>query len=117
MTREIKVGTKNITFTANGATPVFFKEFFHKDILKEMASAEDYTEIASEYTPQLAFIMAKQADKADMFSLKAENYIEFLELFDALDLTQAGKEIFSVFLANTKATEEAKKNKSDQVKE
>jgi hypothetical protein len=66
--------------------------------------------------PELAFIMAKQSDKADMMHLTQENYIEFLSLFDALELPLAGDKIFSVYVANSMPTEEAKKKTSGRAK-
>lgn len=109
MTREIEIGGKPVKFTANGATPVFYKEFFKKDLLKEITSSDDGFILASDSVPELAFIMAKQADGADMYKLERKHYIEFLSLFDALDLPIKGAEIFAVYTADSIPSEESKK--------
>lgn len=116
MTKAIEIGGKTITFTANGATPVFYREFFKKDLLKEITSSEDGLLLASDSVPELAFIMAKQADGADMMKLTHQHYIEFLSLFNALDLPLKGAEIFGVYVADAAPSEESKKNKSAKVK-
>ncbi len=116
MTKAIEIGGKTITFTANGATPVFFKMFFKKDLLKEITQSDDGLLLASDSVPELAFIMAKQADGADMMKLTQQHYIEFLSLFNALDLPIAGAEIFGVYVADAAPSEESKKNKSVKAK-
>lgn len=117
MTREIEIGGKPIKFTANGATPVFYKMFFRKDLLKEITSSDDGLILASDSVPELAFIMAKQADGADMYKLEHKHYIEFLTLFNPLDLPIKGAEIFGVYTADSVPTEESKKKTSGKAKE
>lgn len=109
MTKDIQIGDKMITFTANGATPLWYKQFFHKDLLKTISVTDDEMSIATENLPELAFIMAKQADKADMMNLKFEHYVEWLSLFNAFDITLKGDEIFRVYIADAVPTEEPKK--------
>ena len=103
----MKIGTKTIAFQANGATPLFYKMLFKKDLLRQLTGEE--LEIASDDIPALAYIMAKQADKADMMKLNYEGYIEWLSLFEPLDLVMAGKEIASVYIADSVPMEEPKK--------
>lgn len=112
MTKELTIGGKQISFTSNGATNLFYKQFFHKDLLKEISTDGKDMEIATDSIPELAFIMAKQADKADMMRLTTDMYIEWLELFGAFDLALMGKDIFNVYLADSMASEEPKKKVS-----
>lgn len=116
MTKEITIGGKPISFTANGATCLFYKQFFKKDLLKEITTNGDEMEIASEAIPELAFIMAKQADKADMMHLQYATYIEWLELFNPFDLALKGNEIFMVYVADAVPTEEPKKKGKEKAK-
>lgn len=116
MTRELQIGGKPITFTANGATNLFYKQFFHKDLLAEISTDGKDMEIATDSIPELAFIMAKQADKADMMRLTTAMYIEWLELFEPFDLALMGKEIFNIYVADSMATEEPKKKVSGKAK-
>lgn len=116
MTKEITVGAKTIKFTSNGATALFYKQFFKKDLLKEITTDGKDMEIATDSIPELAFIMAKQADKADMMRLQFDMYVEWLELFNPFDLALAGKEIFNVYIADSIPSEEPKKKVGGKVK-
>lgn len=119
MTKEIQIGKKSITFTSNGATALWFKQFFHKDLMQLISNTDDENtmELATDNIPELAFIMAKQADKADMMHLKFENYIEWLELFDPLDLSVHGEEIFMVYVADSIPSAQPKKKVGAKAKE
>ena len=118
MTKEIMIGDKPITFTSNGATPIFYKQFFKKDLMKftNLDGNEAAMELAEGEINELAFIMAKQADKADMMKLTFANYIEWLELFNPLDLTMKSDEIYMVYLADSVPMEEPKKKGRGKVK-
>lgn len=117
MTDKITIRGKEITFTANGATPLYYKQFFHRDLLKSITVEDDTITIGTEYIPDLAFIMAKQADKADMLHLQQKTYYEWLENFDPLDLTMAAEEIFNIYLSDSIPTEEPKKKEDADPKE
>ena len=107
MHKEMKIGAKTVTFLSNGATPLFYKMLFKKDLLKQL-NGEGF-EVASDNIPELAFIMAKQADKADMMKLSMNDYIDWLSNFEPLDLVMSGGEIANVYIADSIPTEEAKK--------
>lgn len=117
MTKELTIGGKTINFTANGATCLFYKQFFKKDLLKEITTNGDEMTIASEAIPELAFIMAKQADKADLMKMPFDKYIEWLELFNPFDLALCGNDIFMVYVADAVPTEEPKKKGKGKAKE
>ncbi|MBR2413237.1 MAG: hypothetical protein IKK40_08820 [Bacteroidales bacterium] len=108
MRKEIEIGGNNYEFVANAATPIYYKQFFNKDLLASLTSGEGL-QIASDALPELAFIMAKQADKADMMNLKYKHYIEWLERFDALDIPLHAEEIISVYYNNVETSVEPKK--------
>ena len=87
-----------------------------EDLLKEITTNGDEMTIASEAIPELAFIMAKQADKADMMHLEYATYIEWLELFNPFDLALNGNDIFMVYVADAVPTEEPKKKARGKAK-
>ncbi len=115
MVKEIEIGGNNISFLSNGATPIFYKQIFNKDLLKEMTG--DEFDVASDKVPELAFVMAKQAEKADMKMLSYDSYIDWLSQFSALDLALKGSEIAKVYIADSIPMEEPKKKKNGAVKE
>lgn len=119
MTKDIIIGGKTITFTSNGATPLFYKQFFKKDLMQFTKSDKNEAamEIAEGAITELAFIMAKQADRADMMHLTMENYIQWLELFNPLDITMKSQEIYLVYVADSVPMEKSKKKAKEKAKE
>lgn len=111
MFKEVKIGEQMIPMKANGATPYRYRELFHKDIITMMnkgTNADDAVEMASE----LAFIMAKSAEDADMSRLNKDAFYEWLEQFETFDIVQASEEIFSVYVGQNVTTSTAKKKTS-----
>ena len=41
MFKEIKIGEKTVSLQANGATPLWFKQLFHKDIIGPVQDCND----------------------------------------------------------------------------
>lgn len=111
MFKEVKIGEQTIPMLANGATPIRYRQLFHKDVITKMnsgANADDAVEIASE----LAYIMAQAAEKADMSELNMDKYYEWLEKFEPFDITQAAEQIISVYVGQNAVTSTAKKKPS-----
>lgn len=111
MLRGIKIGDKDVTLLANGATPVRYRQLFHKDLISRMndsQSADDISDMASE----LCFIMAKAAEKVDMNALTVEMYYDWLEQFETLDLINASEDIFTTYVGQNVTTSTAKKKQN-----
>ena len=117
MYREIKVGKSTVPMLANGATPIRYKMVFGKDLISEFQNVESNYALAMDTISELAFIMAKAAEKADMSKLNMETYIEWLEQFEPLDLTEASDGVVDIYLANSETSSEVKKKARDAVKE
>ena len=115
MYKELEIGGKTIAFLSNGATPLYYKHVFHADLLKNLNG--DGLEIASDKIPEMGFIMAKQADKADMMKLTYEMYVEWLTGFEPLDLVLKGGEIANVYISDSIPSEEPKKKAKGEVSE
>lgn len=114
MVKEIQIGAnKSIKFQSNGATPLFFKQIFKHDLLKELNG--DGLEIAQDKIPELAFVMAKQAEKANMMDLNFDSYVAWLSEFEPLDLVLAGADIANVYISDSIPYEEPKKKKKGAV--
>lgn len=116
MYREVKIGAKTVPLQANGATPLWFKQVFHKDIIALMNGAGDDIEKVTDLAPELAYVMAKQAEKADMTKTSKEDFMAWLEDFEALDLIVSANEIIETYIANGLTTVEGKKKESGSPK-
>lgn len=109
MYREIMIGKESVPMKSNAATPIRYRQVFHKDILKELSEAEKNTALAMDSISQLAYIMAMTGSGADMSQLNEEKYIAWLEQFETFDFIEASEAIVDVYLGNTTTTSEAKK--------
>lgn len=116
MTKDIDFNGRIVTFTSNGATPLFYRQFFKKDIIKEMSGDNPFS-AATENAPELGFIMAKQAEGADMMKLTQTDYIEWLSSFGALDLTVHAMDVIEVYVDDSIPSEEPKKKVSEEPNE
>lgn len=121
MVKEIKIGTQAVTLEANAATPIRYRNTFKKDLLTQISEGtrENGVEmtVASEVAPELAFIMAMSAQKADMNGLNETKWLEWLEQFGPMDVVNATEQIFSVYFGDAETEVEAKKKQKEEPKE
>ena len=103
--------------SANGATPIRYRMVFGKDLLSEFQNVDNNYSVAIDTISELAFIMAKAAEKADMDLLNKAAYVAWLEQFEPFDITNAAEEIVELYMGNTVTTSEVKKKARDAVKE
>ena len=119
MYKEIVIGAgehqKTIGFLSNGATPLFYKQVFKNDLL-QMLTGGGQMEIASDKIPELAFIMAKQAEKADMTKVNYNGFVDWLSQFEPLDLVIKSTEIADVYIGDSMTSVEPKKNGKGKAK-
>lgn len=116
MYRSVKIGDKDINLLANGATPIRYRMVFGRDILSELQKADQDGGLLASSISELAYIMAMSADESvDMNKLNVEKYVEWLEQFEAFDITMASEDIIDVYMGNTKTTSEIKKKASGKV--
>lgn len=106
---------------ANGATPIRYRMVFGKDLISEFEKVQTDTGRASTSISELAFIMSKAAEaqneKKHMTNLSQEQFVEWLEQFEPLDLTLAAEEIVDLYMGNEKTLSEVKKKAGDAVKD
>lgn len=72
MLKEISIGARKVALLANGATPLYFKQTFNKDLISKVYGSEDQIAEVNDCAPELAFIMAKQAEKMNNPAIKME---------------------------------------------
>lgn len=112
MYREVKLGSHTVPMVANAATVIRYRQIFGRDLLLMFSKAD--TEMT--FTGELAFVMAKQAEKADMSRLNIESYIEWAEQFDALDLFahESSEAVVDLFSSQQKTLVKEKKKADAQ---
>ena len=104
MFKKITIDGREVELAANAATPFRFKQVFKKDLLQILGNEKKAEEEGVEAVTQLAFIMVKQAEKADMNSLTEDDFIAWLEDFGAMAFVEAAEDIVTVYMDNTKPT-------------
>lgn len=93
--RTVKVGDKDVTFTANGATFVLYQQAFKKDGLTaftRLADTGDDVGVLS-LMQEFAYIMSGAY-------VKGVSFIDWLSQFGFMDLPNAMPEIMEVLNAN-----------------
>ena len=113
MYKEIQIGGQSVALLANAATPIRYKQVFHRDLIHELADSQKDPSITVSITPNLAYLMAQQAAKVDMMALNEDTFITWLEKFEATDFIGASDGIWAVW-SGTAATEAKPKKKNDR---
>lgn len=121
MLKEVNIGGITIPMLANGATPIRYKHVFHKDIITEFQQAQDdYSKVVNSI-PELAFIMAMQAQNkevgGDLNLLNEDKYMKWMEQFDPMDLPLAADQIVDLYMGNNVTTSESKKKRKEKLNE
>jgi len=104
MFKTLNIDGKEIEFSANAATPFRYRQVFHKDLLSILGNEEKAQNEGVEAVTELAFIMAKQAEKADMGKLNEEVFFEWLEGFGSMAFVNNAEDILNVYMESTETT-------------
>ena len=111
----VKLGKKEVPMMANAATPIRYRQVFGKNILQYFlgnAADEETTAMVSE----LAYIMARAGENADMNKLNIDDYIKWLEDFGPMDFVteKNARAIMAIYQGNEGTSSTAKKNQGRQ---
>lgn len=82
------------------------------ETLKALLSVAGSGGLAS--AQKLAFVMNRQAEKADMNSLTMDSYLEWMEQFDSMAFLEKAMDFMGLYLGNKQGTSEPKKNDVQQ---
>ena len=104
MFKTMKIGGKELELVANAATPFRFKQVFHKDLFSVLGNEERAAEEGVETITQLAYVMTKQAEKADMNKLSEDGFIQWLEDFPPMAFVDSAEEILNAYMDQTEGT-------------
>lgn len=105
MTSTIQIGDREIAMTANAATCYRYKQVFKKDLFQIFKTAEQMDITAIQ---ELAYVMMHQA-AGTVDTMNFDNYMTWLEEFDALDFAHASAQIVNVYANQQKTTSSSKK--------
>lgn len=104
MFKKVTIDGNELEFTANAATPFRYKQVFKSDLFYVLSDEKRAEEQGAEAIMRLAYIMNKQAEKADMNKLNEEDFISWLEGYSALAFINAADEIMSVYTDSAQGT-------------
>ena len=104
MFKTLNIDGKEVEFSANAATPFRYRQIFHKDLLSILGDEEKAQNEGVEAVTELAFIMAKQAEKADMGKLNEEVFFEWLEGFGSMAFVNNAEDILNIYMESTETT-------------
>ena len=104
MFKTLNIDGREIEFSANAATPFRYRQVFHKDLLSILGNEEKAQNEGVEAVTELAFIMAKQAEKADMGKLNEEMFFEWLEGFGSMAFVNNAEDILNIYMESTETT-------------
>ena len=98
----VKIGNQDVEMVANAASPYLFKQLFHDDFLIKVQEKEPEPDLFV----RMGFIMAMQAKKKtpDLLKLKFEDFLAWLEEFDALGPILATSEIANIYYQQEETT-------------
>lgn len=104
MFKTITIDGRELELSANAATPFRFKQVFKKDLFAILGNEDKAQNEGVEAVTQLAYIMAKQAEKADMNKLNEDGFIEWLEGFGSMAFVESAEDILNVYMDSTVGT-------------
>ena len=100
MKKDIKIGGKNVPMSASAVTPIMFKKLTGKDLIKGVRdlnkTATEGGDVDMEFIAQMAWIMAREANK------QIEPFEEWLEQFEMFDIVDALGQIMELWNLNSR---------------
>lgn len=117
MQKSIMIGDVEVAMRASAATAIRYRNTFHGDIMKELMemNPEQIDSSVIEKIQKLAFIMTKSAEGANMTALTEDDYLEWLDQFDSLEMMTASKDIVSIYLGGKVSESELKKTETENL--
>lgn len=122
MYRVIEIGDEKVALLARSSTNVFYKSVFHEDPIDLTSSGDIPLSKQIAFSQQLTFIMSKQAEAQEavnagksptirdfMQTVTEDDYVDWLERFDFMDLQDSLEEAMNVYTESSKTTSKAKK--------
>lgn len=109
MYQVIKIGEKDVEMVANAATVYRYKQIFHEDYFVRINAKDNDGFSNLEIFTRMGFVMAMQAEKKNMAKLNEENFFEWLEQFNPMDVNLAVDAIARLLNGSSEGTADPKK--------
>jgi len=104
MVKTITIDGQEIKLAANAATPFRFRQMFKKDLLQILGNEEKAEAEGIDAVSGLAFIMAKQAEHADIAKLTEDDFIAWLEGFGPMAFIESAQDILEAYTEQEQTT-------------
>lgn len=104
MYRTVMVDGNEMELAANAATPFRYKQVFKSDLFSVLGNEKRAEEEGVEAVTKLAYIMHKNAEKADMNKLNEDDFITWLEGYSPMAFINASEDILAVYMDSTTGT-------------
>ena len=122
MYKIINIGEEKVALLAKASTNMYYKQIFHEDPIELQSNEDAGNADRIDFTQRLTFIMCKQAEaqaavtagtstsiRDFMQTVTEDDYIDWLDLYDFMDLQDSLAEAMAVYTSNHVATSKAKK--------
>lgn len=104
MVKTITIDGREVKLAANAATPFRFRQMFKKDLLQILGNEEKAEAEGIDAVSGLAFIMAKQAEGADISKMTENDFIAWLEEFGPMAFIESAQDILEAYTEQEKTT-------------
>lgn len=108
MTGVVQFGDKSVKLCGNAATPIRYKQVFHRDLLMSFKAMSE-NDFDIDTIKQAAYIMMLQAEGADFKQITSDDFIDWLCQFEESEVLNAAADIIGMWMNNTQTLTKSKK--------
>lgn len=106
--KVIEIGDIKVPFQCKASVNLYYKQIFGEDPIIKQSDGNMTSGEGIIFAQQLAFVMAKAAeangDRSKMLNLGMDEYIDWLDQFDFMDLQDALKDVMALYARGRKTT-------------
>lgn len=115
MERTILIGGGEVHLRANAATPIYYRNMFHDDLLAHLGE-EESGGTRTEVLMRLCFVEHMQAmhEPKDLRRIGEEQFLAWLEHFEWSDLVDAGAQAVEVWTGQSESTSTLKNAEAEK---
>ncbi len=115
MDRIITIGGGEVALRANAATPIYYRNMFHDDLLVHLGE-EESAATRTEVLMRLTFVEHMQAelDSKDLRKIGEEQFLQWLEHFEWTDLIDASTEAVELWTGQSDSTSKPKNAEAEE---